>query len=62
MTKKTADDLLIEMRKTIMDKTGLSQEVLDTMDIRDIERHLGLVAHDPSKRKSLYQIKGWEEQ
>ena len=53
MTKKTADDLLIEMRKTICDKTGLSQEVLDTMDIGDIERHMGLKATDPAKRKLL---------
>ena len=53
MTKKTADDYAIEMRKTIMNKTGLSQEVLDTMDIGDIERHMGIKATDPAKRKLL---------
>ena len=56
-----AKNLIDKLEKDIMDLTGLTKEQLDTMDIGDIERHLGIDATDPAKRKSLYRIISSEE-
>lgn len=49
-----------DIEKSIMDRTGLSKEQLDSMDIGDIERHHGIEATDPAKKKSLYKIESSE--
>ena len=53
---QTQDKLLIDFEKEIMIQTKLTKEQLDTMDMGDIERHMGIVAKDPAKRKSLYKF------
>ena len=54
-------NLIDKLEKDIMDLTGLTKEQLDTMDIGDIERQLGIEATDPAKKKSLYKFVSSDE-
>ena len=56
INKNNSEKLLEKIEKDIMDLTGLTKEQLDTMDIGDIERYLGIEATNPAKKKSLYKF------